>query len=172
MMKLLIIATLIGLGIAVSGCATVVRGTSQTIAIGSTPDGAACVFSRDGQTLATVTTPGSITVQRDRKPINVACTKEGYEEGRGVMNSRRDSSYYPVPLPLVFGIVTLAGQLTDTATGANNHFETSLMMTLEPLSAADRAAGVTGKVTTSPATAPVAVPTRPPAPAPAATTGR
>jgi hypothetical protein len=66
--------------IASSGCATVGRGTSQSIHVGSNPEGAECVFSREGQTLGKLITPGPITVRRSKAPINVVCTKNGHED--------------------------------------------------------------------------------------------
>src|SRR5262245_27423834 len=66
------------LGIASSGCATIGKGTSQSIHVGSTPEGAECAFTREGQSLGRVVTPGPITVRRGRAPINVVCTKNGH----------------------------------------------------------------------------------------------
>jgi hypothetical protein len=68
------------LTVAGTGCATVGKGTSQSIQIGSSPEGAECVFTREGETLGKLTTPGPITVKRDKRPINVVCVKDGHEE--------------------------------------------------------------------------------------------
>ncbi|HET6220860.1 MAG TPA: hypothetical protein VFE11_01790 [Dongiaceae bacterium] len=168
MTRAVIVAVLMGLAACVSGCASAVRGTSQTIHVGSTPEGAECTFTREGATVATTTTPGAITVKRERKPINVVCTKAGHEEARAVMNATTSPSPY-VPLvgivPVV-GAVAAVGSLADAASGANNHYQTALMVKLEPMSAADLAAAATRPPPAAPAaTAPPAVPSGAPAPA-------
>jgi hypothetical protein len=121
-----------------SGCATASTGTSQSIKVGSTPDGAECVFTRDGQTLQKITTPGSITVKRDKRPITVVCAKDGYEESRAVMNSQTE--FQTVGGPGIIGGIIAIGALVDMSSGANNRYQTALMVNLEPLSSADAAA--------------------------------
>jgi hypothetical protein len=143
-MRAVAVSVLLVLAVGVSGCATAVRGTSQTIHVGSTPEGAECAFTREGATLGTTTTPGAITVKRDRKPINVVCTKPGHEEARAVLNSLTGSSAYSPLLGVpVVGAVAAVGSLTDMASGANNRYQTALMVKLEPMSAADLAAAAT-----------------------------
>jgi hypothetical protein len=168
--RTVIVAALLVPAIGVSGCASAVRGTSQTIHVGSTPEGAECVFTREGTTVATMTTPGAITVQRERKPINVVCTKAGHEEARAVMNATTGPSPY-VPLvgivPVV-GAVAAVGSLADAASGANNHYQTALMMKLEPLSAADLAAAAPRPQPAPPPAAAVPAATTVPLPASAA----
>jgi hypothetical protein len=168
------------IAVAVSGCQTAVRGTSQSIPVGSTPEGAECIFMRDGQPVAMVVTPGSITVKRDRKPINVVCTKAGHEEARAVLNSQTDSYGPSIPTSVVGAVLTI-GNLADAASGANNRYQTTLMMKLEPMSAADLAAAATRPQPPPPSAPPVAAaavatppagaPPSPPPPSPPLQTG-
>lgn len=60
--------------VVLSGCATVIRGTSEQLQIYSTPDGAAASLS-DGQTC---TTPCDLKISRG-KAYNVTFAKEGCE---------------------------------------------------------------------------------------------
>jgi hypothetical protein len=126
--------------IANSGCATVGKGPNQSIHVGSTPEGAECVFTREGQRLGTVTTPGPITVQRGKAPINVVCTKNGHEDARAVLNSLGTTGAI-MPIGLI-GLVISAATLVDMASGADTHYQTALMVKLEPLSAADQTAAL------------------------------
>jgi hypothetical protein len=128
------------LAIVNAGCSTAIRGTSESLHIGSNPEPAECVLTRDGETLGKVTTPGQITVKRDRKPIDVHCTKDGYDDGREVMNSRADHyGYFYYGPSIVAGVVAISA-LVDMASGANLHYHTAVMVKLESLSAADQAA--------------------------------
>jgi hypothetical protein len=152
MIRATIAIALIALGVAVSGCATAVRGTSQSIPVGSTPEGAECTFTQNGRTVGTVTTPGRITVKREQRSIDVVCTKEGHEEARAVMNSLKDGSPYIYSGLGIISLVTAIGSLTDQASGANNSYQTALMVKLEPLSDADKAARAAARVAASPTT--------------------
>jgi hypothetical protein len=161
---------------AVAGCATVSTGTSQSIKVGSTPDGAECVFTRDGETLQKMTTPGSITVKRSKRPITAVCTKEGYEEGRAVMNAQTE--FGPLVGPGIIGGVVAAAALVDLSTGANNRYQTALMVELTPIGQADQAAAkpeprtaaasIATKAPAAGSVQPVAAVTRAPARAPGA----
>jgi hypothetical protein len=138
----LVIAAL--LTTALSGCATASLGSRQRVYISSEPSGAECGLTREGEDLGKVTTPGSREITRSRKPINVVCTKAGYEEARSVMNSMTQGS--PIIAPggsgvaggIVSGVFAL-GSVVDMSSGADTHY-TPLRLTLTPLSAADREA--------------------------------
>ena len=166
MIKVTRAIALMALGVAVSGCATAVRGTSQSIPVGSTPEGAECTFTRAGQMVGRVTTPGSIRVSRDQRAIDVVCTKEGHEEARAVMNSLKDGSPYIYTGVGIISLVSAIGSLTDHASGATNSYQTALMVKLEPLSEADKAARAAAPpvVATAAAGSPPSAAVTPPAP--------
>ena len=64
----------------VSGCATVVKGTDQSVTVITDPNGAICELERDGTTIAVINpTPGSAQVDRDKDTILVTCEQEDYE---------------------------------------------------------------------------------------------
>ena len=70
-----------------SGCATIIEGTSQPITV-ATPgaEGASCTLSSpDGS--YHVITPGTVTVNKSRHDISVRCKKDGYSDGLGTVPS-------------------------------------------------------------------------------------
>jgi hypothetical protein len=173
--KVSALVVLLGLAWGLSGCATLTKGTTQPIAISSEPAGADCTLSRRGQSLGKVKTPGSITVKRDGDPINVTCSKDGYEEATAVMNSRVESAIYGNLL--VGGVI---GVMVDASSGASNHYEASLAVPLTAMSAADLASAATRPrqpppqpvpAVSAPAPAPIPAPTAAPVTAVAAATG-
>jgi hypothetical protein len=121
---------LAGFAVSVTGCATVSHGSTQTIEVGSKPDGAECTFTRAGAALGSVVTPGPIKVSRSSTPINVLCTKAGYEEARAVLNSR--TRYDTTSSSSIVGAVVAVGALVDMTSGANISYESALMVTLDP----------------------------------------
>jgi hypothetical protein len=128
------LAMIVCWGLVVSGCATISRGTSQSIQVGSTPDGAECVFSREGQTIGKVLTPGSIKVDRSSQTIDIVCTKNGHDDARAVLHSIKKPEPANLAL-LVFGLPGVAVGAIDDVSGANNHYQSSLMIALDPQSA-------------------------------------
>lgn len=94
--------------VALSGCATVIRGTTQQLQIYSTPDGAAASLS-DGQTC---TTPCDLTISRG-KSYNVAFAKNGCEGQTQLVSPHIAGS--GAAEAVVFGV---AGGAVDVADGA------------------------------------------------------
>jgi hypothetical protein len=102
----------------VSGCATIVSGTSQTIAISTPPaDGATCTLSGGDDEQAQVTTPGVVTVPRSKHDIQVDCKKPGWKEATGTIPSHFAGA--------TLGNVLIGGAIgvgIDAASGAANHY--------------------------------------------------
>src|SRR3954465_10143640 len=96
---LLVIAALLS-----SGCATIVKGSTQDLTINTDPTGANCDLSRSGIVIATVNpTPGLVQIKKDKNDIEVKWKKSGYAEtsarsrrisrnGRLEISSAADSS--------------------------------------------------------------------------------
>jgi hypothetical protein len=116
------------------GCATVTTGTTQPINIDSDPQGAECRLMREGQTLATVTTPQQPTIKRHAATLHVTCRKDGFEEGRVVLNSRYESS--STGNVLVGGII---GMMVDASSGANSRYDSYVLVRMTPLGPAGKA---------------------------------
>src|SRR5262249_18047010 len=112
--------------IALAGCASIITGTSQQIAIATNPSGAKCVLSRQGQPIATIEpTPGTATVQKDKHDILVACVKDGYQTATQYLHSGVEGG--------TFGNILLGGVIgwgVDSATGADNKYPETATLTL------------------------------------------
>lgn len=143
-----------------SGCATITTGTTQAITVDSEPQQASCVLTREGQELGAVTTPGPVTVKRNASTLHVTCRKEGYEDGRVIMNSRYESA--TMGNVLLGGII---GSMVDASSGANTRYEQYVMVRLNALSPTDLAAAAS-RLKVAPAPSPAvqqaaAAPARP-----------
>jgi len=119
---------LVAVGVAVSGCASIVKGTSQTIAIATPPTaGANCMLS-SGQGNWSVMSPGAVTVEKSKDDIQVHCTKYGFQDGVAVIPSNFEGW---TAGNLVFG--GLVGIGVDAATGAINEYPHSFQVPMMPL---------------------------------------
>jgi uncharacterized protein YceK len=109
-----------------SGCASIMEGSTQQIAVDTTPSGAKCTFNRDGQTIATVdVTPGTVTIQKTRHDINVVCELNGYQPSDYLNESGTAGA--------VFGNLLIGGAIgwvADMATGSDNKYESPLNIAL------------------------------------------
>jgi hypothetical protein len=110
-----------------SGCATITQGSSQTVTVDTRPTGAACALSRGGDKFAVINpTPGTISVDKSSKAISVSCTKEGYQESAGVLESFQAMTFGNI----IFG--GLIGVAVDAASGAMNKYPPMVTLTLIP----------------------------------------
>lgn len=122
---------------AVSGCATLVKGTTQQVSVTTDPAGAMCRFDRKGSMVGIVNpTPGTVSVSKGWGDLDVACSKDGYEEATALMTA----SFQAMTLGnvLLGGII---GIVIDASSGAMVEYPTSIEFVLFPLeftSAADR----------------------------------
>ena len=64
--------------VSMSGCTTLVSGTTQTVTLNSEPTGAACTVERNGRLVSQFITPGSVTVDKSRNALTITCRKPGY----------------------------------------------------------------------------------------------
>ena len=119
-MKNFAVAAVALLGVALSGCATIIEGSSQRIAVSTTPvSGARCVLS-NGEGKWAVITPGHVKVARSKHDMKVRCTKDGYAPVTATIASDLET------WTLVnFLILDLPGLGLDAATGAINAYPDS-----------------------------------------------
>ena len=112
--------------VALSGCASVVSGTEQTITIATTPTVANCALSREGQVFARVNpTPGSVKVDKLKHDITVVCSKDGYLDSSAINESGSEGS--------TLGNIILGGGIgwaVDSARGADNKYQDHMNITL------------------------------------------
>jgi hypothetical protein len=132
-----------------TGCASIITGTSQQISVATTPSGAKCIVSRQGQSIAVVeATPGVATVQKDKHDILITCNKEGYQTGTEYVHSGMEAG--------TFGNILLGGVIgwgVDSATGADNKYTETVMVAMMPAPATPASALSSAQPASSPTTA-------------------
>lgn len=107
-------------------CASITKGTDQEIAVSSNPTGARCELKRDGGQIASVNpTPGSVKVDKSKHDITVRCSKEGHQDGIGILRSSFEA--WTVG-NIVFG--GLVGLAIDAGSGAINTYPSSIEVNL------------------------------------------
>jgi uncharacterized protein YceK len=113
--------------IALSGCASIIKGTSQSIAIATPPTtGASCVLSsKEGNW--TIVSPGVATVEKSKEDIQVHCTKPGWQDGVATIPSNFQG--WAVGNIVAGGLIGLG---VDAATGAINEYPGSFQVPMFP----------------------------------------
>jgi hypothetical protein len=109
-----------------SGCASIVGGTTQTISVNTNPPAATCQVNQGIRPVGSVSsTPGGFTVKKTRDDLQLICKKEGYQDSSHIITSDLE--------PWVFGNVVLGGIIglgVDWATGAWNRYDEAVNMSL------------------------------------------
>lgn len=114
-----------------TACATVIEGTSQIIAIYTTPEGAACTLSQNGKVIGSVaSTPATISVAKSKYDLVVMCAKQGYVLGTSKNHSDQAATALANGLLGGFSIV---GNVTDSISGASNKYDSVVTIALERL---------------------------------------
>jgi hypothetical protein len=116
-MNLVKFAGLVALGFAVSGCATIVKGTTQSISIKTPPvEGAKCTLVNTEGTWF-LTSPGSVVVHKTKNDLKVDCVKEGYVEATATIAPEFNKT--TVANVIAGGLIGVA---VDAASGANYEY--------------------------------------------------
>ena len=130
-MKLSSMAALVAAGFALSGCASIVEGTTQSVAITTPPaDGARCSLTNSEGTWY-VTTPGNAQVHKTKTDLNVTCKRDGYQDASTVVSPHFNGA--------TFGNVIAGGIIgvgVDAATGANFNYPENVSIPMSPLAPA------------------------------------
>lgn len=123
---------LIGVSLAVAGCATVFEGTTQEITVVTNPAGASCVFERQGIPIGNVSnTPVATSIRKSKYDVTIKCDKAGYEQAVYLNHSGVTAviaANIAVDILLTGGIVSIV----DSATGADNKYDSVVNLTLVP----------------------------------------
>ena len=136
-MKICPLAAVAALGVALSGCATIIEGSTQSVSVNTTPeDGAQCTLM-NSQGSWYVTSPGSTTVHKTKTDLDITCKKPGFAPGHVVAASH-------------FGATTVGnviagggiGLLVDAQSGANYHYDSPITVPLGAKTAAPEATGM------------------------------
>lgn len=113
--------------ISLSACASITKGTSQSVSINTSPvQGANCTLQAPSGTW-TVVSPGAVTIPRTKHDITVTCEKTGYQAGIGTLKS---GTQLMTAGNLILGGVIGLG--VDAATGAMNDYPEQITVTLTP----------------------------------------
>jgi hypothetical protein len=114
-------------GIALSGCATIVEGTTTDVALTTPPaDGAKCELKNSAGTW-NVTSPGTVKVHRSKDDLTVTCTKDGYQDGTVAITAVFNGA--TVGNVLAGGIIGIA---VDAGTGADYGYPKTIAVPLVP----------------------------------------
>jgi hypothetical protein len=130
-MRIQTFAALAAMGCALSGCATIVKGTSQDVAIATPPiSGAMCILS-SGEGSWTVISPGMARVERSKEDMQIRCNKDGYQEAVSTIPSNIEG--WTAGNLLVGGAV---GFGVDAVSGAINEYPHTFQVPMFPVTAA------------------------------------
>ncbi len=111
-----------------TGCASIVEGTTQSIAITTAPvDGAKCTLISSQGTYY-VTTPGNAIVHKTKTDLDVTCTKEGFLDASTKISPHFNGA--TVGNVLAGGLIGIA---VDASTGANYTYPDSTIVPLLPI---------------------------------------
>ena len=127
-MRIQVIAALMAAA-AVCGCATIVKGTTQSVAL-NTPGapGASCTLVSEGIGTKTVTTPATLTLDKSQHNIAVTCKKECFQDGVGIISSSTEG--------MAAGNVIAGGPIglgIDAISGAMNHYNADNQIAMVPI---------------------------------------
>jgi hypothetical protein len=110
-----------------AGCATIVKGTTQTVAI-DTPGvpGATCTIATQSGPRQ-VATPGTVVLDKGSAALPIQCTKECYTMGSSIIPSGTEA--------MAAGNVLAGGFIglgVDAATGAMNKYPDMVTVAMQP----------------------------------------
>jgi hypothetical protein len=126
------IAGLLAASVSLSGCVSILEGTSQEIKVVTNPDNANCVFEREGKPIGTVdNTPGLLKVRKDKDDIIIKCDKAGYEQASYLNHSGVTAT---IAANVAMDVVLTAGlsSIVDSADGADNKYDSVVNITMIP----------------------------------------
>jgi len=113
-MRLSRLAAIIVLGFALSGCATIIKGTTQSISLTTPPANGAMCELKNSEGTWYLTTPGSVVVHKTKNDLVVSCTKDGFQNATVTIPARFNG--VTAGNILVGGLI---GITVDAASGAN-----------------------------------------------------
>lgn len=117
---------LLSVAVALVGCASITKGTSQTIIFNIEPKGTTCVATRDGDgEIGSISTSNNtLKVSKDKDDIVVKCSAPGYKQKVTRLVSKTETA------GVVGGAIIDLG-ITDMITGAMWAYPNDVSIVLE-----------------------------------------
>ena len=110
---------LIAAAFVLTGCATVVDGTQQTISIDSNAEGAVCGITQNGrQVVSPAAVPAQHLLPRAQGNLIVTCEAPGYETGKLALIAGKNPKTVVLGLPLL-----LLNATADSALGGIDWYQ-------------------------------------------------
>lgn len=126
--SLLLIAATLLLATFTTGCATITKGSSQSVTINTDPPGANCTLNREGAMIGAVAqTPGTLLLEKDKDTVTVSCKKEGYSESIQPLEAAFQGMTFG---NILFG--GLIGVAVDGMSGAMHQYPSLVTVLLTP----------------------------------------
>ena len=117
-----------------SGCATLVRGSSQTVTANTQPPGARCEFQHPhAPAVVAERTPQTVTLEKSKDDVTVVCRKDGYLDASAPLRSVFEGWTFG---NILFG--GLVGVAVDAGSGAMHDYPQSVTLVLIPKEFASR----------------------------------
>lgn len=127
-------AALIMLG----SCSSIVQGTDQSIIVNTNPPEATCTLEREGEEIgAVLSTPASVTVEKTKNDIRIACKKDGYQTATFYNNSGWESGSGAAGVALDVVLTLGISSAVDSATGADNRYQSPVNISMVPAEGSD-----------------------------------
>lgn len=127
--RILVIACV---AVALSGCASIIKGSSEEVSVATTPDGGATCELSNSEGHWTVTTPGKTKVDLTKHDLNVSCDKPGYQQAKTTVSSGFQA--WTLGNLILGGVIGLA---IDAADGAMNEYPHQIDVPMQPTAAAE-----------------------------------
>ena len=116
-----------------AGCSSITQGTTQNITVNTNPTQATCTLERKGIKIGTVhSTPGTVNVSKTKHDITVTCDKPGYQTATYINDSGWESGSGAAGIALDVILTAGISSAVDSATGADNRYESPVNITLLP----------------------------------------
>jgi hypothetical protein len=122
-----------GLGLGLGACSSIVSGTDQEIVLNTSPAGASCILERQGQKIGELaSSPGAVTVSKTKHDITITCDKDGYQTATYLNDSGWESGSGAAGIALDVLLTLGISSAIDSATGADNKYESPVNITMAP----------------------------------------
>ena len=129
MNKLIVGVLAVAGAVALTGCATITKGTTQSVAI-NTPGvtGAQCTLTSAKIGSKVVSTPATIVLDKGSDNVSVMCKKECYQDATGIIASNTEAM--AAGNVIAGGIIGLG---VDAASGAMNRYSEDNQVAMVPI---------------------------------------